>query len=356
MDELISRRALRTPFLRMVRDGAVLPAAQYTRGGGAGASITDQAADDRVLALLADGATLILQGLHRTWPPLADFARKLIAELGHPVQINAYVTPPGSRGFGAHYDVHDVFVLQVAGCKHWRIHDPVLADPLPEQSWQQRRAEVASRAAEPPLLDTTLEPGDALYLPRGYLHAADAQQDTSIHLTVGIHPITGYQLARYLLDAACDDRALRAALPAGADLTDPAVLGLHLQAAADAVCRALDAADPARLADCVRTHLARETRPAPVAPLAQLAAADAIAARSRLLPRPGQRWRLDRDGDELRLRLHDKDIRFPAAAESALREALRGPAFTPCALPGLDADDQLALCRRLLREGVVVPG
>src|SRR6266568_7136411 len=66
VDELVSRRGLRTPFLRMAKDGDVLPAAKFTRGGGAGASIADQAADDQVLAMIADGATLVLQALHRT--------------------------------------------------------------------------------------------------------------------------------------------------------------------------------------------------------------------------------------------------------------------------------------------------
>ncbi|MEP7020508.1 MAG: cupin domain-containing protein, partial [Pseudonocardiales bacterium] len=125
VDELVSRRGLRTPFLRMAVDGSVLPAAKFTRGGGAGATIADQAADDRVLAMIADGATLVLQALHRTWPPLVDFGAKLADELGHPVQINAYVTPPQNQGFAPHYDVHDVFVLQVAGCKRWTMHSPV---------------------------------------------------------------------------------------------------------------------------------------------------------------------------------------------------------------------------------------
>ena len=89
---------------------------------------------------------------------------------GHPVQVNAYITPPENRGFAAHYDVHDVFVLQVAGHKRWHVHEPVVLNPLPDQPWQQHRAAVAARAAEQPLIDVALEPGDALYLPRGYLH------------------------------------------------------------------------------------------------------------------------------------------------------------------------------------------
>ena len=74
---------------------------------------------DAVLRLFADGSTVVLQGLHRLWPPLIEFADQLAADLGHPTQVNAYITPPSSRGFSPHYDVHDVFVLQVAGEKHW---------------------------------------------------------------------------------------------------------------------------------------------------------------------------------------------------------------------------------------------
>src|SRR6266496_5905184 len=102
-----------------------------------------------------------------TWPPLVTFGSQLAAELGHPVQVNAYVTPPQNQGFAPHYDVHDVFVLQVAGRKRWRVHEPVLADPLGDQPWEQRRGAVAAQASEAPVLDELLEPGDALYLPRG---------------------------------------------------------------------------------------------------------------------------------------------------------------------------------------------
>src|SRR5256885_5190349 len=98
VDELVSRRGLRTPFLRMAKEGELVPPARYTRGGGAGAAITDQAADDQVLRQLDDGATLVLQALHRTWPPLVAFGSDLAAELGHPVQINAYITPPQNQG------------------------------------------------------------------------------------------------------------------------------------------------------------------------------------------------------------------------------------------------------------------
>jgi len=230
VDELLSRRGLRTPFLRIAKNGSVVGDSQFTGSAGVGAEIADQVRDDKVAALFASGHTVVLQALHRTWPALVDFSTQLSADVGHPVQINAYITPPQNQGFAPHYDTHDVFVLQIAGAKRWRIHEPVLPDPLPHQAWDGRRDQVQARAAEQPLIDTLLEPGDALYLPRGYLHSAVAQGELSIHLTIGVHPLTGYDLARELIAAAEGDRELRRSLPLGVDVGDVDAMAGHLRA------------------------------------------------------------------------------------------------------------------------------
>jgi lysine-specific demethylase/histidyl-hydroxylase NO66 len=355
VDELVSRRGLRTPFLRMAKDGTVLAAASFTRGGGAGATIADQAADDRVLAAMADGATLVLQALHRTWPPLVEFGTALAEELGHPIQVNAYITPPQSQGFAPHYDVHDVFVLQVSGRKQWTIHAPVVVDPLENQPWEGHRDEVAARAADAPLIDAVLEPGDALYLPRGTIHAAQALGETSVHLTVGVHPVTRYHLVRQLLDAAQDDPQLRTSLPVGVDLSDPAALAPHLAATVARLHERLDAADADELGRRVGARLRRDTRPEPLAPLAQLAAAERLEPHTRLRLRAGLRLRVDAGSDGIRLVSLGHTVTVPVAAGAAVKTIVTGEAFGPEELPDLDAGEQLTLARRLLREGILVP-
>ena len=358
VDELVSERGLRTPFVRMAKDGSVLGAASFTRSGGTGAGIADQVADDKVLAQLANGATLVLQGLHRTWPPLVDFGSRLAAELGHPIQINAYITPPENQGFAAHYDTHDVFVLQVAGTKQWRIHRPVLEHPLPEQTWDLRRQQVAARAAEPPLIDAVLRPGDALYLPRGFLHSAVAQGEVSIHLTVGVHPITGHELARRLAQLLATDADLRRSLPLGPVATETATLAGHVAKAAARLGRAVAAADDAQfatIAEQVSRQLARDTRPVPLQPLAQLGAVATLTGDTEVRLRPGLRPRVRRTGDATVLDVIDTSIRLPQATADAIDVLLTGAAVAPGALPGLDPDERLVLVRRLLREGVVVP-
>ena len=357
VDELVSTRGLRTPFLRMAKNGSVLSTATFTRSGGVGAGITDQVADDKVLAQLSDGATLVLQALHRSWPPLVRFGSALAAELGHPVQINAYITPAQNQGFSAHYDTHDVFVLQVAGTKRWTIHRPVIDDPLPDQSWDQRKAQVAARAAEKPLIDTLLAPGDALYLPRGYLHSAVAQGEISVHLTVGVHPITGYDLARELLAAAADDRELRRSLPLGGD---PEALAERVRAAAHRLAVVIDEAAVtdtavAMVSRRVDRRLSRETRPEPISPLAQLTAIGNLQPGTALRVRSGLRPALRRAGNRLSLDVIDTTVSWPLDAERALRRSLSGDTFRPSDLENLDPDEQLVLARRLLREGVVVP-
>jgi ribosomal protein L16 Arg81 hydroxylase len=357
-DELVSRRGLRTPFVRMVKQGSALNSDSYTRAGGAGATIADQVADDKVLAQLADGASLVLQALHRTWPPLVEFGSELAAELGHPVQINAYITPSQNQGFGAHYDTHDVFVLQISGRKRWLIHRPVLIDPLPEQTWQRHREAVTARAAEAPLLELTLEPGDALYLPRGYLHAATALGELSIHLTVGVHPINRYSLIRQLLASAAADPELRRSLPLGLDLADPSVLAPELRRAARALTNLVAEPDNfqvAAVAARIGSELTRNTRPAPIGPLEQIRSLAGLTAETPIQLRRGLRIDVREGADGVSLDLLDRSVSLPQSMAAALKVVLSGQVFTPAELPALDGGEQFVLVTRLLREAVLVP-
>ena len=356
VDALVSTHGLRTPFARMAKGGDVVAPRLFTRSGGAGASIADQLADDKVLALLADGTTLVLQALHRTWPPLVRFAAALSGELGHPVQINAYITPPQNQGFASHYDNHDVFVLQIAGRKQWRIHPPVLTDPLPDEKWEKRRREVAAQAEKAPLLDSVLAPGDALYLPRGYLHSAVALGELSIHLTVGVHAITRHDIVHELLDAITRDPRLRASLPMGVDLADPSVLApvvAETTRALAEVARDLISARGPDVATAIARRLTDDTRPEPLAPLRQGTLAATLTARTRVRARTGLRYSLT-TGALCTLHVLDKTVTLPGAAADALTVVLDGPPFTAGELPGLDDDERLALVRQLLRDGIVV--
>ncbi|MFF4413580.1 cupin domain-containing protein [Streptosporangium sp. NPDC001559] len=199
----------------------------------------------------ADGHTIVLNGVERYVPAIASLAHGLEVELNFETQVNAYITPPGSQGFLPHYDDHDVLVLQVQGSKTWHIHD---ADVSPHK---MRRGEkvVASDLPAPAVL--RLNAGDALYLPRGRVHAATANAEPSIHLTVGIHAPTVLKLITEALEALSyrDDRVLAQLPPRHVDdvdvranldgllrdvaraIEDPAVMAEGLGALGDALVR-----------------------------------------------------------------------------------------------------------------------
>ena len=310
-----------------------------------------------MLRLFAEGSTVVLQGLHRLWPPLIEFADQLAADLGHPTQVNAYVTPPSSRGFSPHYDVHDVFVLQVAGEKHWTIHEPVLRDPLRTQPWTDRAAEVAAAAEREPVIDAVLRPGDALYLPRGYLHSATALGEISAHLTVGVHPVTRWAAAESALDLvrtlAADDPELRSSLPLGLDLADPAAVRDDVAAVLAGLQDWLGRVDPAEVADRLRARTWAQVQPEPVAPLAQSAAAAALTAETVLRLRRRLRCAL-RDAADGRVTLlaGRRTHSFPGEVRPALTALLAAGELKVGDLPGLDAADRVTLARRLVTEAV----
>jgi bifunctional lysine-specific demethylase and histidyl-hydroxylase NO66 len=354
VDELLSRRGLRAPFLRLAKDGEVVDSRSFTGPGGVGAEIADQVRDDAVAALFSDGATVVLQGLHRMWPPVIDLATRLAAELGHPVQCNAYITPPQSRGFSAHYDVHDVFVLQLAGRKHWTVHAPVHPDPLRDQPWNDHATAVRRRVEEEPALDTILEAGDVLYLPRGWLHAATAQGDVSAHLTVGVHVVTRYAVVEALAALVATDEDLRAALPLGLDVADPEALAPHVDAVRAALHAALDRVPVEAIARKVRRKVWDGGRPEPLRPVAGAAFAAGLGPGDAVRIRTGLHCRVA-EGHPLVLELPDRRITFPDATAAALATLLDGDTHLVGTLPGMDEADQLVLARRLLKEGVLVP-
>ncbi|MET8706018.1 cupin domain-containing protein [Streptomyces californicus] len=341
VDELISRRGLRTPFLRVAKDGSTLPESSFTAPAGVGATVADQLDDTALWRAFEDGATLVLQALHRTWEPVAELVSALGTELGHPIQANAYITPPQNRGFDAHYDVHDVFVLQIAGSKRWVVHEPVVPDPLRDQPWTGHRAAVAERAARvAPHLDTMLRPGDVLYLPRGWLHSARAQGEVSVHLTLGIHVRTRYALAEHLMRAAlaelAADPSMRRSLPLGTDAPD-----VLTDLVRERLLAAVADADPAPLFH--RAHRSG-ARPAPLGPLAQLAALHRLGPASPIRLREALAPRLD--GARLFTRVGYLDL--PADDVAPVARLLDGRVRTA-------GDLGLPLAGRLLRAGVLVP-
>ena len=197
VERLLCESGVRVPAFRLVKEGAQLPLSTYTEDiPWRPSSFSGTPVVERVAEEFARGATLVLQALHLYWPAAALYCRELEKWLGCPVQANAYQTPAAARGFAVHHDTHDVFVLQVAGRKRWRVYEPVLELPLSGQRWSPQLGDPGEATR-----DFTLEAGDTLYLPRGWPHEATTSQDESLHLTIGMHPPTRLDALRAALQS-----------------------------------------------------------------------------------------------------------------------------------------------------------
>lgn len=349
VDHLVTESLLRMPGFRLVKDGDPLDPATYTHTIRIGGQRLERTArPDRVLAAFGEGATIVLQALHRQSGPVARLCRDLELALTHPVQANAYVTPPTARGFAVHHDTHDVFVIQTRGHKAWRVYAPLVELAGPGQPWRSSLGDPGR-----PVLEAELGPGDTLYIPRGFPHDAEARREVSVHVTVGVLAHTWADLWRHVVEGASDHLPFREALPPGF-AQDPAPVLDELGVRRKELEAWLDrAADEEAVRSFARRFWASR-RPVLGGHLEQLERIGNIRPRTPLRRRPGGVFVVDRRGDRVTALLGMRELRMPASCEPALRfVAARGEPFSPGDLPGLDRDSAVVLTRRLVREGVL---
>lgn len=347
IDWAVSTLGLSVPEVNVVRADRDIAAADFSYESG----FVDPVA---VNQLFADGATVILSNLQERLPKLANFCRELEKVFSARVQTNIYMTPAHSQGFKAHYDGHDVLVLQVEGTKEWRIYDTPVHLPLAEQAFNPHDVPIGE------LTDSfVLEPGDMVYVPRGLTHDAVSTDQTSLHITTGLMMRTWADvMAEAVRMLALNDAAFREGLPpgyandgfdtAGAEARFATLLGKLSQATLDPVLNEFRE-------DFIATRLPRAH-----GQLAQMARLDELNADSLLGARPTLIYRL-RDipakgdqPDSVALSCQGTVITLPAHARRSLEFAITSPRFTMADMPAdLDDAGKVVLLRRLIREGLV---
>ncbi len=170
-----------------------------------------------------NGCTVRLLCPHKYADNIHALLSTLELELQCMVGANAYLTPPmASQGFAPHYDDIEAFCLQLEGSKRWKVYQPTLE--LPRVSSHDFTP--TDLEAKTPVMDVTLEEGDLLYMPRGWIHQACTLRDDnvhSLHLTISAMQqwawvdLLDMIIPEALESAAMDDAStsLREGLPRG---------------------------------------------------------------------------------------------------------------------------------------------
>ena len=284
---------------------------------------------------LATGYTIVLNAAHMRWPAARRLVLDLEDRLVATLQTNIYVTGPNAQGFAVHSDDHDVLVLQTHGTKHWNIFD---------------------KPAGPMLHDVTLKPGDVLYMPKGFPHAGATTDQLSIHVTVGIFPLTWLDLARQTIErAALRDPSWSEPVPLpwlGAPAA-PAVA--DLRARLDAAFDGLD--DLSSVIEGYRQGVdltARRKNPPPSGYLESLTRVDAVTPSTVIAHRPGVGCAVSADQDSATIHFTGESMRVPAKAAAALRYIAGHRRFRVVDIDATLSDEsKLVLVRRLIREGLL---
>lgn len=166
---------------------------------------------EQALKLFRAGMTICATILDETGPcsELIDAFRSVLTSAAPP-HVNCYYSPD-QKGYGLHFDTHPVWILQVAGSKHWTVgREPAVANPPFNVVFPPGRDRVKlpwialdRPDTEDPehFMQVRLDPGDVLYLPAGCWHAARAD-GSSLALTLALGRITTMDLMSVLLSQA----------------------------------------------------------------------------------------------------------------------------------------------------------
>jgi ribosomal protein L16 Arg81 hydroxylase len=329
VDDLLSSTAFHGNEIRIAKDGTLVQPEQITED--------NVVKRDVVWSHFDKGATIVFEHLNRKHAGLLRLTSACEEEIRLPFRANAYLTPSTSRGFSLHYDTHDVVVLQVSGSKDWQIYDNPMPLPHEEQSFTPVWREKARLLAE-----VRLEPGDVLYLPRGFIHGASANSETSFHVTIGIRSVTLHDaystaLKRMLLS----HRKFRQVC-LFSDVAGTASAAKH------ALLECIDDIDLMRaLQDAELSFLRKRNRPVRRR-VARTVQARELTANTRLRLSRGALCRL-REGSEGVVLYFDKtSLRLPAAAKAALELVCSRGVFCANDLPGVEGESRLILVRKLL--------
>lgn len=196
-------------FFRVIKEGTDYDLARWTSlEHRSHADPSRVVSVQKLFALFSEGATLIINAAQTGIPTLDSFCKELSRELQSRVQPNIYITPPNQQGLFAHYDPHDVFVLQISGTKRWNLYRPPVELPV-----QASSVRLDGYAEKEPDHVIELRPGDLLYLPRGTVHLANSANNNSIHVTIGLLAKYWFNLLEELAYIAEQDPAFRRAIP-----------------------------------------------------------------------------------------------------------------------------------------------
>ncbi|MCK8496018.1 cupin domain-containing protein [Spirosoma sp. RP8] len=301
----------------------------------------------------ADGHTIVVNEVQRFWDPLKVLVENMRQYMSHQVVANLYLTPENEKALSPHYDSHDVFALQISGEKHWLLYDDTYCKTPLVHSFQpvfQREHLTGAR-------QVTLKAGDIMYIPRGVPHEAFTTDQSSMHITIGVHSTQWIDfITKSLISLAQKHIELRQALPIGFLNSDNKEL-----LSADAELNFISILQQAFRKDTVNGCLSileeefrTKEQPRPDGHFASLDKLNHIGLDTLLIKRDGLTSKVSNHITGARISFQGNVVKGPSQIVASLEFiSQQEDAFSVREIPFLNDENKLKVAKRLVRGGLL---
>jgi ribosomal protein L16 Arg81 hydroxylase len=333
------------PAVRLVKNGKELPKKAYIINQvPIGQEKVNGVIDTgRMMHCFNNGATIVVQGGQHYFQGITKLGKQLSSAFGCPVQANLYITPDRSVGFNPHWDTHDVFVLQVHGTKTWHLYDFQIKLPTKSQPYKGQEITVEKTST------LQLAAGDMLYVPRGFVHDAIANDGVSAHITIGILAFTWERLFREAFEKLYTAEPFRKAVH-----IDAPDFESRLQEKFEALKTYLPELNYVAARSALKAVQEKRQPPGYKNYFGSLLKKNAIDDNSEIALNKGLFIHLQKSANSITIAYAGKKIIFPKKAETAIDFILQHEAFIVSELPPpLNAPSKIVLVKKLVEEGLL---
>lgn len=343
VNDLLSNSDLIYPNLFMVKQSEGATHTEYTYNVTAAnkppiEGIVDK---EKLFSLFSEGNTIVLNALDRHFSKIHRLCFVTETTFNARAQANFYLTPINSQGFEAHWDTHDVFLLQIGGSKNWKLFESPIELPSKKQSYN------GGWTRTTPTHDFVLEQGDLLYIPRGFIHEGHSTENISLHITLGIHTFKYSDIVRELVKNIEDELFFRKSLPLANSLNSLQIkefqerimryisedkIGNALNYIKESFIsrRLIDATD--RLNDYIN--------------LKNISISSILTKRERIL------FEIRSTDNFVELRFYNKSIKFPLHVKKSIEFIIQTECFKIADIDeNIDDSGKLIVCKKLIEEG-----
>lgn len=340
INNLLSNADLIYPNLLLVKESASVPHTEYTynlvsNNKPPSDGIVEK---EKLFHLFSQGNTIIINSLDRHNSNVHYLSSLFEQVFFAKTQPNVYLTPFNSQGFEPHWDTHDVFILQISGSKNWKLYDSEIELPSKKQSFE------GSWVKTNPTHEFTLEQGDLLYIPRGFIHEGNATEKISLHITLGVHTYKYSDLLKEILKDIDNELFFRKSLPTNfiinqQEFKEQAIKYLNNTNSQKSLADIKDNFISKRLVDATNR-------------LTDYINLNSITINSTLKRRESILFEITTSEEQIVLRFYNKSIKLPLVAKNSIDFIMDNSFFKVSGLDTeIDDEGKLNLCKKLIEEG-----